>query len=225
MATIIMIQGERSAGKTATAGLVYQKLLYITGQPHLFYNLHAGDTLAIKLDPANQDSLRFLPNGTIDDFMAQFDIFGKQVGIISFGDVYNDTRPALDYFINANVDIILCCGSRLSKQGYKSVDKTIRQNYNPDYIFELGRVICQPNCKYGDFTPSETRQMRNPIAEHIIYLILDIIQSIYQSIRNKLHSYGSKNPFNQPRGHVYRKHYNKQATYNKKRQPYISTNP
>jgi hypothetical protein len=58
MAKIILIQGEQNTGKTATAGLVYQKLLYITGQPHLFYNLHAGDKLAIKLDPANKDSLR-----------------------------------------------------------------------------------------------------------------------------------------------------------------------
>jgi hypothetical protein len=181
MAKIILIQGEQNTGKTATAGLVYQKLLYITGQQHLFYNLHAGDNLAIKLDPANQDSLRFLPDGTIDDFMAQFDIFDKQVGIISFGDDENDTRPALDYFINANVEVIVCCATTASYQGYTSVANTIRQNYTIEYIFNIEMISGQTigttysNPIISTFTPDETRQMRNPLAEHVVYLILNYI--------------------------------------------------
>lgn len=73
--SVIIIKGQGDAGKTTTAGYLYQDLLTAQPQTHIF----KGKTVTI-------DSLTYLTNGSTEDFIAILNINGKVVIIISAGD-------------------------------------------------------------------------------------------------------------------------------------------
>jgi hypothetical protein len=110
MSKVIIIRGEGDAGKTTTAGYLYQDLLRQTPAPHQF----DGQT-------ATTDSLQYKSNGEIKDFVAIFNINGKIVVIISAGDVWGDLLAVIEGL--PNFDVLICCARTRTSITFRELTK------------------------------------------------------------------------------------------------------
>lgn len=119
MADLIVLRGEKNAGKTTTCGFIYQDLLPIAQQNHLFNGINV-----------NTDSLRFTKNGTVIDFEAILTLpNGKIVSIISAGDDYQ-LKAKLEDHIAKGVHTIICCTRSINRAG--STFRMIQDEFEPD---------------------------------------------------------------------------------------------
>lgn len=106
MAELIIIRAGQNSGKTTTSGLVYQELLLHADKEHMFNK-----------ETVTKDSLKFNEIGETIDFTAVLTIRNKKVGIISTGDVAEDTKVEIQIQININIDVIICCARSVNRQG------------------------------------------------------------------------------------------------------------
>ena len=128
MADLIVLRGQRNAGKTTTCGFIYQDLLPFVQQHHSFNHRDV-----------TTDSLRLTVNGTIIDFEAILILpNGKIVSIISAGDDYQ-LKAKLEDHITRGAHTIICCTRSVNRDG--STFRMIQDDFEPNHPIVLERWV------------------------------------------------------------------------------------
>ena len=118
MADLIVLRGTINAGKTTTCGFIYQELLPICNQEHIF-----------NTQTVHSDSLRFTQNKTVIDFETVLTLQnGQLLSIISAGDNW-ELRGKLNAHIARNSSYIICCTRSRNRNG--STFRMIQDEFEP----------------------------------------------------------------------------------------------
>lgn len=104
MSKLILIRGKVNAGKTTTAGLLYQKLITVAEKNHSFNGADAFE-----------DSLKYNKKGNTKDFVTTMTINKHTVVIISAGDDADYLKKQLEF--HTQFDIIICCSRTANREG------------------------------------------------------------------------------------------------------------
>ena len=150
MAEIIIIRGQQNSGKTTTTGLVYKELLKHAVKEHIFNN-----------KSVNEDSLSYNNLGATIDFTAILTIKSKSVGIVSYGDIAEETEKRLEYLISAKVNIIICTARSVNKQG--STYRKLVEHYS-----KTNNIAFELSTEY-----SENKDLKNEVKMKIVDKIIN----------------------------------------------------
>lgn len=128
MAELIIIRANPNHGKTTTCGLVYESLLKLAEEQHVFND---------KIVHAN--CLEFNSKKETLDFNTILTVKNKKVGIISAGDIACDTQQTITIFIELNVDIIICCARKRNTKHstYRMILNNFSDNNNNNIALEI----------------------------------------------------------------------------------------
>lgn len=122
MTKFIIIRGQQNSGKTTTAGLVYTELLTICETTKHIFNSKEVEI----------NSLQYNKNtGALFDFTAILMVNGKNIGIISAGDLPNELETEIKNLIKIGVNFIICCSRSRNVEG--SSYRMIKSNFSKEY--------------------------------------------------------------------------------------------
>lgn len=163
MAELIIIRGEQNSGKTTTAGLVYQELLKHADKKHKF-----NDQEVIL------NSLRLSNKGETWDFTAILNIGGKQIAIVSAGDVASILKVKISILIEIEVDIIICCSRSVNRTGssYRMILDTFAKENN--IALEI----------YTKF--SKNKQEKDEVKQAVVKRIVDKVLGVVMDKQNEV---------------------------------------
>lgn len=156
MAEFIIIRAGQNSGKTTTTGMVYQELLEHAEKEHIFNN-----------KSVEKDSLRLSSKGEAWDFSAILTINGKKVGIVSAGDIAEDTKKAITILIDIKVEVIICCARSVNRKG--STYRMLLDEFSKKHRIALEvftKNSPDKNLKY---------EIKKPIVEQVVKATLDCI--------------------------------------------------
>lgn len=155
MADLIVLRGTIDAGKTTTCGFIYQDLLPICNQEHIFN----GRTV-------QTDSLRFTKNNTVIDFEAILTLpNGKVVSIISAGDDLQ-LRGKLHAHIARGSNVIICCTRSINRDG--STFRMIQDEFQPIHPIVLEQWV--PWSENGNL-----RTIKAPVVNAVVNFIASLL--------------------------------------------------
>lgn len=155
MADLIVLRGTIDAGKTTTCGFIYQDLLPICNQEHIFN----GRTV-------RTESLRFTQNNTVIDFEAVLMLQnGKQVSIISAGDNL-ELRAKLNRHIARGSELIICCTRSQNREN--STFRMIQDEFQPTHPIVLEQWV--PWSQNGNL-----RAIKAPVVNAVVNYIRSLI--------------------------------------------------
>ena len=109
MTKFLIITGTQNSGKTTTAGMVYHSLRH-----------HADDEDKVSLTDANGKVLPIdhplMENGKPMDFIANMEVKGKKVVIVSLGDYPQFLKTQIEIYLE-EVDFFVCCLRTRDREG------------------------------------------------------------------------------------------------------------
>jgi len=118
---LIILRGQRDAGKTTTCGMIYSDLLSKTTEAHQYNGIKQ-----------TGDARRYHDNGALVDFTAVITVAKLKIGIISAGDDDDPLKLAIEVMIIAKVDVLICCTRTHKRKGssYLMIEKDYSKTYD-----------------------------------------------------------------------------------------------